>query len=59
MTVFHVNRTCVFHQEIRMHPTFLFLLTTLKKDIFLLAGTIEKTYVLFEMQGVTETLRET
>lgn len=31
MTGFHFNRTCVFTQEIRMHPRISFLLTTLKK----------------------------
>lgn len=65
MTSFHFNRTCVFTQEIRMHPRISFLLTTLKKkkkgrkEISPLAGAIEKTYALFEMEGVLETLRET
>lgn len=56
-TVFHVNRMFGFHQEISMHPTFALTVWGKKKWVFF--PSVMKTYMHFEMEWVTETLRET
>lgn len=50
---------CFLSRKKNASYIFIFVNYFKKKTFFLLAGTIEKTYVLFEMEGVTEKLRET